>query len=95
MTDTPTPPTAKRRWLLTQNRELRREGIFNWTLPAWGPIRRRPYLQHVPGGRRLPGGYYGRKCVPRRPCRFRQLMRSWFVSLRRQTSCSFRWAGRA
>ncbi len=35
MTDTPTPPTAKRRWLLTQNRELRREGIFNWTLPAW------------------------------------------------------------
>jgi hypothetical protein len=24
-----------RRWLLTQNSELRREGIFNWTLPAW------------------------------------------------------------
>lgn len=23
------------RWLLTQNREMRREGIFNWTLPAW------------------------------------------------------------
>lgn len=22
-------------WLLTQNRELRREGIWNWTLPAW------------------------------------------------------------
>ncbi|MFM9462838.1 GP88 family protein [Streptomyces scabiei] len=25
-----------RRWLLTQNRQLRAEGIFNWTLPAWG-----------------------------------------------------------
>jgi hypothetical protein len=21
--------------LLTQNRELRREGIWNWTIPAW------------------------------------------------------------
>lgn len=27
------PPAPER--LLTQNRELRREGIFNWTLPAW------------------------------------------------------------
>lgn len=26
---------AKRRWPLTQNRQLRQEGIFNWTLPAW------------------------------------------------------------
>jgi hypothetical protein len=24
-----------RRWLLTQNSELRKDGVFNWTLPAW------------------------------------------------------------
>ena len=30
-------PTIKftRRWLLTQNSELKADGVFNWTLPAW------------------------------------------------------------
>ncbi|MGW4890766.1 GP88 family protein [Kitasatospora sp. NPDC004240] len=29
------PTAVKPRRLLTQNRQLRQEGIFNWTLPAW------------------------------------------------------------
>lgn len=32
MTDTKSGP---RKWLLTQNRQLRQEGIFNWPLPAF------------------------------------------------------------
>lgn len=32
MTDT---KSGTRRWLLTQNRQLRQEGIFNWPLPAF------------------------------------------------------------
>ncbi|MFF4534017.1 hypothetical protein ACFY1P_32710, partial [Streptomyces sp. NPDC001407] len=37
MSDTTTPATKSkpRKWLLTQNSELRKEGIFNWTLPAF------------------------------------------------------------
>ncbi|MEV6810229.1 hypothetical protein [Streptomyces sp. NPDC051132] len=34
-TDTPRTKLKARRWLLTQNRQLRAEGIFNWPLPAW------------------------------------------------------------
>ncbi|MFZ3494542.1 GP88 family protein, partial [Streptomyces sp. 5.8] len=30
----PKKPSAKK-WLLTQNSQLRKEGIFNWTLPAF------------------------------------------------------------
>ncbi len=26
---------GERRWLLTQNGELRGDGVYNWTLPAW------------------------------------------------------------
>ncbi|MEU9255759.1 hypothetical protein AB0D66_28410 [Streptomyces sp. NPDC048270] len=26
---------SARKWLLTQNSQLRKEGIFNWTLPAF------------------------------------------------------------
>ncbi|GHG22681.1 hypothetical protein ACFFSH_28960 [Streptomyces filamentosus] len=33
--DTPHTKPKARRWLLTQNRQLRAEGIFNWPLPAW------------------------------------------------------------
>ncbi|MFI5986806.1 hypothetical protein ACIBEA_38835 [Streptomyces sp. NPDC051555] len=35
MTDTSAPKKSPRKWLLTQNSELRKEGIFNWTLPAF------------------------------------------------------------
>ncbi|MEU5417869.1 hypothetical protein [Streptomyces sp. NPDC020667] len=34
-TTAPSAPSRSRKWLLTQNRQLRAEGIFNWPLPAW------------------------------------------------------------
>ncbi|MFZ3491621.1 GP88 family protein, partial [Streptomyces sp. 5.8] len=33
--DQPHSKSPARRWLLTQNRQLRAEKIFNWPLPAW------------------------------------------------------------
>jgi len=71
MTDTPTPPTANRRWLLTQNRELRREGIFNWTLPAWaGRFADGRTYNTCPEPGACPAGITAESVFPQGSCRF-------------------------
>jgi hypothetical protein len=63
-TDDTSHGPVRLRQLLTQNRELKAIGVWNFTLPAWaGRLDDGPYLQHLPVGRHLRQGLLRPLCA--------------------------------